>query len=268
MDKTVFVTLTDSLYYEKAIRTITDLRTHGKWVGPIVLITIDFHLNSHFKESHYITEVSFPLIDKTQLLDKIKCAFPDGDGREINKLNQWEKLHVFDEYFNQWSRVVFLDAGLRVVDSVYYLLELDYKNSILAPNDAAPYNNPFKIFKYQLSNYNQDLIDKVKIDFGEYIFNSQYFLNCIWIYDTKILKICDKSQLIQAMNDYPLCKTNEMAIMNLLFHFKYKLWKEFPITASNSKYLFEWSETNHPHYTNWRDYCYIKYPISINFNEP
>lgn len=267
MDTTVFVSLTDNLYYEKAMRTIRDLRTTGTWLGTIVLITIDVQLNNDIKELYNITDVSFPLIDKTHLLNQIKGGFPDGDGRENHKLNQWEKLHVFDEYFKKWDRVVFLDAGLRVLDSVNYLLELDYKNSILAPNDAAPYNNPDKIFKYQLSSYNSELLNKIKIDFGS-IFNSQYFLNCIWIYDTKILQICDKQQLIKAMNDYPLCKTNEMTIMNLLFNFKYKLWKEFPIKASNSKYLFEWCESNHPHYTNWQNYCYIKYPISIGFNEP
>ena len=266
--KTVFVLVTDNAYFHKAKRTIIDLRSIGNWQGDVVLITIDFILNENFRDLYKITTVQFPNIDKQELLNKIGEPFFDGDRREFHKLNQWEKLHVFDDYFLRWQRVVFIDAGLRIFDSVEYLLELDYKNAILAPNDAGHNNNPHKIFETQVSFYKPELIELIQQDFGEHILKSQYFLNCIWIYDTSILKICDKTQLINAMNKYPLCKTNEMTIMNLLFHFKYKLWKPFPIYNSNQKFLFDWCELNHlPKSLTWRDFCYIKYPVSINFDD-
>ena len=47
------------------------------------------------------------------------------------------------------------------------------------------------------------------------------------------------------MNIYTICKTNEMDIMNLRFTFKYKLWKQFSIKATNGKFLFNWCELNH-----------------------
>jgi hypothetical protein len=156
---------------------------------------------------------------------------------------------------------------MRILDDVKYLLELDYKNKLLAPNDAAPNFNPNQIFKTQISFDNEIMVNLVKDDFGEQIFDSQYFLNCIWIYDTNILKICNKQQLIDAMNKYVLCKTNDMALMNLMFHFKYNLWESFPIKASNQKYLFEWNETNHPFHTTWRDYCFIKYSATLSFHD-
>jgi len=39
-----------------------------------------------------------------------------------------------------------------------------------------------------------------------------------------------------------------------------------PIRASNGKILFDWCELNNPN-TNWRDYCYIKYPVTISFDD-
>jgi hypothetical protein len=263
MDDTAVVLITDRNYLKKAEQTIIDIRTLGKWNHTIVLITIDFVVDTNFKDYYNLTTISFPVINKIELLSKITNPFPGGDGREFTKINQWEKLHVFDDYFRQWSRIIFFDAGHRVLDSLDYLLELDYKGAILAPNDAGNYNNPDKLFKGQVSWHNDDLINKLSDDFGKDIFESQYFLNCIWIYDTAILDICNKKQLIYAMNEYPLCKTNEMTIMNLLFHFKYKLWKEFPVRASNQKILFDWSELNSPTYTTWRNYCFIKYPVTI-----
>lgn len=264
-NETVFVLVTDLSYFNKAKRTIIDLRTKGKWSGPIVLITIDFHLNENFKQFYNVLEVQFDKIDKTNLLSKIgENGFSNSDKRETTKLNQWEKLHVFDNYFTKWQRVVFLDAGLRVLDDVKYLLELDYKCKILAPIDGK--HDKHNDFNCQLSYDNLELIEKVKIDFGEDILKETYFLNCIWIYDTEILKLCNKNQLIEAMNEYTLCRTNEMGIMNLLFTFKYHLWEPFPFKTVNGKFLFDWCELNNPN-TNWTNYCYIKYPVTITFED-
>ena len=265
-NETIFTLVTDFKYYDKAKRTIIDLRTKGNWNGEIVLITIDFNLNTNFKDFYNIIEKKFPQIYKIELLNKIgESGFTDTtDKREINKLNQWEKLHVFDNYFTKWNRVVFLDAGLRILDDVKYLLEQDYKDRLLAPKDGKLYDN--NTFSCQISYDNPCLIDSFKGEFGEEVLKSNYMLNCIWIYDTNILKVCDKNQLIEAMNKYTFCKTNEMGIMNILFHFKYNLWERMSIKASNGKFLFDWCELNNPD-TNWQDYCCIKYPVTITFDD-
>ena len=264
---TVFVLITDMLYFNRAKRTIIDLRSKGNWHDEIVLITIDFNLNQNFKDFYNIIEAKFPLIDKTNLLNQIGInGFLDTtDKREILKLNQWEKMNVFDDYFLKWSRVVYLDAGLRVLDDVKYLLELDYNGKILAPKDGKILED--QEFNCQLSYDKSELIEEFKKEFGEISLKSNYMLNCIWIYDTNILKICNKSQLIESMNKYTFCKTNEMGIMNILFHFKYKLWEPFIIKSSNGKFLFDWCELNQKYPTSWRDYCFIKYPVSITFED-
>ena len=266
-DTTVFTLITDVGYFVKAKRTIIDLRTRGNWCSEIVLITIGFNANKNFMEFYNVTEVSFPSINKSNLIEKIGVnGFQDTtDKREICKLNQWEKLHIFDEYFTKWSRVVYLDAGLRVLDDVKYLLELEYKDRILAPQDGKLYDNALP-FKCQMSYDNPGLVADLQREFGDHILTSNYMLNCMWIYDTNILRLCDKAQLIEAMNKYPLCKTNEMGVMNIMFHFKYNLWERLPIKASNGKILFDWCELNNPE-TKWSDYCYIKYPVTIRFED-
>ena len=268
INNTVVVLITDNKYFSKAKRTIIDIRSVGRWNGDIVLITIDFDCNQNFKDFYKITEAKFPQIDKSELLQKLGPGFPNWDGRELNKLNQWEKLHVFDTYFLKWKRVIFVDAGLRVLNSLDCLLDIDYENKFLAPNDAGdgPIKMKGKLFHTQISNHNKPLLHNLGDEFGVNIFNSEYFLNCIWIYDTNILNIIKKSEMIELMNKYPLCKTNEMAVMNLLIHFKHKLWIPFPYKNKDNKYLFEWCETNKPG-TTWRDYCLIKYPVTISFED-
>lgn len=267
----VVTLITDNKYFHKSKQTIKDLRDKhkGNWNGDIVLMCIDLTLSEEFKTKYNVTEVHFPEIDKTELLNKIGSGFTNNDGREINKLNQWEKLHAFDDYFKKWSRVIFMDAGLRVVDSIHYLLELDYKNSFLCPNDAGDgvtKRNPNMLFKTQISYDKPKITEKLLNELGADILESYHFLNCIWVYDTEILNICNKQDLIDVMNNYPLCKNNEMTAMNILLNFKHKLWKEFPEKVlSGEKYLFEWCESNKPG-TNWTNYCYLKYPCTISFD--
>jgi len=262
----VVVLVSDYLYYNKAKRTIIDVRCKGNWKGDIVLITIDFDLNENFKNFYNITEVKFPLIDKSTLLNKIgENGFTNNpDKRELNKLNQWEKLHVFDDYFLKWNRVLYFDCGLRILDDIKYIENIDCQNKIIAPKDGKLFENTE--FIHQISFDNKELIEEFKKEYGENILNSNFMLNCMWIYDTKILKFCDKNQLIEAMNKYTFCKNNEMVIMNLLFHYKYKLWERLPIMAPNGKIFFDWSELNNSG-TNWKDYCFIKYPVGISFED-
>lgn len=262
---TVFVLVSDSSYFDKAKRTIIDVRSKGEWTGDLVLILLDqFKPAPNFLKFYNVMSIQFDCIDKTNLLQHIGDGFSNSDKRELNKLNQWEKLHVFDTFFTFWDRVIFIDAGLRVLHNVRPLLELDYKNKILAPIDGR-INAPLE-FNCQLSFDHPDRIQILETDFGTSIYQSRYFINCLWIYDTKILEQVNKQEMIDAMNTYVVCKTNEMGIMNLVLHFKHKLWQPLPSHTSEGKILFDWSEYNNAG-TTWEDYCFIKYPHTILFEE-
>ena len=118
VDKTVFVLVTDNAYFPKAKTTIRDLRSIGQWQGDVVLIAIDFDVNQNFLDFYSVQQKRFAQIqEKTDLCKLLNYSpFLDTiDSREISKLNQWEKLHVFDPFFKQWDRVVFVDAGVRIL---------------------------------------------------------------------------------------------------------------------------------------------------------
>jgi hypothetical protein len=54
--------------------------------------------------------------------------------------------------------------------------------------------------------------------------------------------------------------------MNLIFTFKHKVWRPFPEFASNGKRLFGWTEYDRDYgYGTWRNFCFLKYPSTINF---
>jgi hypothetical protein len=228
-----------------------------------VLVCIDFDLPNDVATEYCVTQKRFSPIDKTELLRKIGSGFPNSDGRELTKINQWEKLQVFDDYFRSWNIVVYLDAGMRVLDDVKYLLELDCKNKFLCHKDEPPSDRTF--FRNQLSLHNLELVRQFIDEFGDVLDSHDNFLNTMWMYDTAILDTTSKEELIDVMQRYPMFKCNEMTAMNCIINYKHGLWVPFPQRASNGKLLCSWSELDHQG-TNWTDHVFIKYAVTTTFD--
>lgn len=257
MESTVFVTLCDAPYFYKAHQTIKDLRTRGVWAGSIVLIVVDFTPPTDFLEKYAVTTMSFPRFDLTAYLEKIRAkpfSVPTNDGRELKKTTQWEKLHAFDPYFQQWSRQIWVDAGMRVLEDVRFLLEVPWENTFTAPPENYDFgqaletkNWPHELFEAQ-GKYDFDLTDK-------------FFINCFWIYDTRVgLKTEDFLDCLS----FPIWRHNEMGAMNAVIHFQKRCWTPLPLHASNGKYVYAWSDFDYR--KNCDHFCVIKYPVSIKFD--
>jgi hypothetical protein len=261
---TVFVTLCDAAYWHKAKRTIVDLRSVGAWTGEVVLVAVDFVPNKNWCAFYRVETVSFPRIPIDALIAAYKerpLSTPSHDRREFDKLTQWEKLHLFDKFFRRWERVVFLDAGTRILSNVSSFLSLDWRGRFLAQDDTWNSENTFGLHLELKSN--PDALARLTHAYGSEILASRYFLNGLFVYDTKILDTVFKAALIDVMNAYPLWRTNEMGVMNVVLHFQHALWTPFPLVADNGKFLYDWCELNRAG-TTWLQYCALKYPVTIS----
>ena len=260
---TAFVTLCNERYLGKALQTIKEIRGIGQWVGDIVLISVDFTLSREICDKYRVISVQFPTIPTELLREHYKknpLSIPTCDGREYTKVVQWEKLHVFDMYFKQWERIIYVDAGLSILDNVDAFVSLDWKGRFLAPDDT--WNDETKRFRCQLETTNTpDILNDLYSKYGQ-IGDEKFFLNCIWIYDTSLITETSKKEMVEITNKYPLWRTNEMGVMNIFFTFSLKVWTPFPTIAKNGKYLFDWCEMNRPN-TKWYEYCSLKYAVTI-----
>jgi hypothetical protein len=61
------------------------------------------------------------------------------------------------------------------------------------------------------------------------------------------------------MYEYPICRCNEMGIMNLKFVLQMRVWEPFPQKTKEGKYLFGWNEVNYKENPNWTSFHFIKY---------
>lgn len=271
--KRVVVTLTDAGYYHKVKRTIADIRSRGEWTEDLVLITVGFDAPHNFLDFYRVIPFRIEHIDTSYLLEQYRvCPIrPTCDNREFGKLTQWDKFAVFDNWFKQWNRVIFFDAGIRIVDSIRYLADLPCDGVLMAPDDCAPYDETGVFSKIIEVDRNPSVVNQLFQEYPKDILTRRYFLNCIWMYDTALLDTITYSDLFQAMNRYPICRCNEMTIMNLIFTMKHNVWKPFPEwvedKSGKKKRLFGWSECNdhYGYHNTWRNFCFLKYAQTINF---
>ena len=255
---TVFVTLSDQSYFPKAVQTIQELRDNGKWTGDIVLIAVDFEPCLSDVIVYTTTH-----INTDGLLESFRKypIRPMPDNRHFGKLYQWDKLQVFQSFFRRWERVVFLDAGIRVFDSVQPLLDLEWKGKLLAPDDSDPYDNGNR-FHVQLDMLaNPVVTEQLLAEYSKEILEKHYFINCIFIFDTALLDKVSYQEMEDSMNKYPICMCNEMGIMNLIFAYKLGVWCPFPQRVGD-KYLFGWCERNYREQPDWRSFHFIKYSVT------
>ena len=269
--KTVVVTLTDQPYFNRCKRTILDIRSRGEWTGDLVLITVGFDAPPNFLDYYRITPKRVEHIDCSNVLNAYQKnpIRPTCDNREFAKLTQWDKFYVFDPFFSQWGKVIYLDAGLRVVDKISYLDALPCSGTLMAPDDAPVYDNNKRFGGIIETDRNPEVVEQLFQEYGQEILSKRYFLNCIWMYDTALLQRINFQELVDTMNKYPICRCNEMTVMNLVFTYKYNVWSAFPdfiVSDGGLKRLFGWTEHDRDYgITSWRDFCFLKYPSTINF---
>lgn len=265
--ETAFVSLCDSGYLSRAVRTIRDLRGRGGWKGDIVLICVGFTLDESIAQEYNIIQHNTYFMNTAPLLE----AFHQhpikrmADDRHTKKLTQWNKLQVFTEFFKQWKRIVFLDAGLRVLDSVEPLLALDYTGKLLAPDDSDPYDNGNRI-RCQFDQEANPAIAEIMLAEFSVDLDAHYFLNCMFVFDTELITADLFTKLSIDMTRFPIMMCNEMGLMNLWFTCKLKVWEPFPQRVGE-KWLFGWSEYNYNPRPDWNAFHFLKYPATIGMDQ-
>ena len=260
--KTVFVTLCDKKYLDYAKLTISELRTAGAWYGDTVLITVDCDAPEAFLETFSVQQYRVEHID-TSLLLKSYDTYPlsSADNRHRGKLSQWDKFYTLSEYFRKWDRVLFMDAGMRIYKSIHILFTLPWKGKFVAPSGGDPYSEENRLSTQIRNTENPEAAAVLYADFPKPLFETQDFLNGIFIYDTTLLDKVSMADMIVAMNKYPLCGCNEMTIMNIFFGIKLGVWERMP-QKHNNQYIFNWSDRNFNRGENVKltDFVCLKYP--------
>jgi hypothetical protein len=240
------------IYKINTLRTINELRTVGAYKDDLVLIYDDELVDilgnqsqDNFKnkliEQNVILKY-FPKINRDKFTQMFReNPFVDGDKREITKTFQFHKFYLFSEYFKQWDKIFYIDAGMHIFKPIDKIINLECTNKLLAHSDAYPYYKSKLNCQFESKAY-PDIYKKLKSNFK---LNVDFFQTCILVFDTNIIKSNTFDELIKLSEEYFISKTNEQGIMNLYFNLKFKIWNQIQIKDDYTYYYDFWERSKH-----------------------
>lgn len=226
MVSTCVVFVSNQLYLSKFVMTALTLRHQGNYQGDICLVIGDDLLNHPVLtdpilqylrvEIKYFPEIPIPRGTKELMrtLERGPHWFP--------KLFQFHKFHLFNTFFKKWRRILYLDCGLTIFDSLQPLLDVWQENTLLAHSDAYPtYEWKLKTQFVNLSPY----IDELQRSFD---LNCDYPQTTVMLYDTTIIEDTTEQDLVNLLLKFPNSLTNDQGIAALYFTQIRPLWKQIP----------------------------------------
>lgn len=215
--------------FERADKTVKSLAKY--WSGDVILITTKEKLSSATKYlSSYTHVFAYPMVKGTS---------PSRIGRP---LFQQFKIYMFHpDLKDKWDVILYMDAGMTVRAPVGPIFDIEpWHGAIVASSDAKP------TYVWKLDTQFEHLSGDPKIPFG----NCDYFQTTCMLYDAQ--KFCSQetiSTLLNLFAKYPNHRTNEQAIMNILFHYDWVPFREdiFPNSYSffyngNKSRMWKYSE--------------------------
>lgn len=235
----VVVLCTDHKDAGRAEATIRQVRTRGRWAGALAWVAVGFEPRREFVSEWRVDVLRRPAIDALWLWElRQRHPFRGTDGREKNKLIQFSKWRVFDRCFKSYHSLLYLDAGMRVNHPIAPIFRIPHKGRIVAPDDRFPFDDPSKDFRRQWDH--EAMPDKLaKLERSHNLDRDGYFLNCLWLIDTALIQADTQACLLGLARQFPISRTNEMAVMNL--HFA-DVWSPLPEKLEDGLRVFDWTE--------------------------
>lgn len=233
----------NSKYINNFFKTYNQLITNGNYNGDICLV-----IGNDLKDSQFINDI----INNTKIIVKY---FPDivfsdyfyeinrnmkiegYDYRNIHKVFQWHKLHVFNTFFKKWDYIFYIDCGITILNDIKHIINERREMKLIAHSDA--YDEYEQTLKCQFDHSNKLFQDLYK----EFNLEIDYFQTTIMLIDTNIILDNTFNELVELANKYPICRTNEQGIMAVYFTNIKNYYK--PISIYNdSLHLYDYYQRN------------------------
>jgi len=248
---TVIALCADMGYYDRALNTIKEIRNIGKYNGDIV-----FFYNDEFRDTNKLKLLEskykvilkeFPTIDTSSIINFLDLN-PNSDFERLrNKMIQYHKFYMFDVYFKQWDKLLYIDSGMHIYNSLDRIFNIEPAQYLFAHSDNYPkYVNKLDSQFVKNNKYFNTLQNKYNLK------KEDYFQSTMILFNTNIIKDNTVSNLINLINTYPI-GNGDQAYINLEF---IDNWKPMPI-KDDKGFLYDFM--NRENYITIH-YVMLKYP--------
>jgi lipopolysaccharide biosynthesis glycosyltransferase len=210
----------------------------GKYSGDICLVVGNDLVGSDLLEHQVIRDNNvivkhFPNIKFTDRFLQVQEAIPRPHHWN-QKMFQYHKFYLFNTYFKQWDRILYLDCGITIFSDISPILNEYQENTLLAHSDAYP-TYVWKLHT-QFVHDNVGFFDELCRQFNLGI---DYFQTTMMLFDTKIIQDNTVGDLITLAEQHPVGITNDQAYISLYFTNVKPLWKQIR-TRDDFSYFYDY----------------------------
>ncbi len=244
----VVVLVVDRKYVDKCLITMREIRTAGNYKGDAVVIAHQ-ELEAYEPFTSLCVELNimplyWPFINIYSIIPKLMST---------QKIFQYQKLHIFNVFFKQWKKVLYLDAGTRIFHDFNFYFDMSLPNVIHAhtysyPEYRSTLGNSFS------KTFNPPMFEDIA---KNYNVNCAGYLSSMFLFETEgIIKENTVEDLRQLALRYPISHQNDEGIFNLYFK---DIFAQMPIWR-DGLFVYDYLER----YGNTYDkYVMLKMPLTL-----
>jgi hypothetical protein len=245
--KWVLVTCASARFFESAKKTILDAKTNGNWKDDIVLVTNSELPQLEGVEQLCVSTIGVQNLQGNQFEKNVKFAqYLRDKGMYKSPEECYDiKFHIFSEFFKQWDRVFFIDAGAFVNDDLARMTRVcNAQNTLFAHSNAYPTYQWKLDHEFSLDDRLAKQLQRLQA------LDRDYFQSSCMIFDTKLIESTTVNQLYSLAELFPT--TGDQGTINLVF---LKNWKQIPLRDEKGLLYDFWDRLPYKP----SDYCLLKY---------
>lgn len=213
--KNLIVTIADDKYIDYSKQLFSSILKNSNWKGDLMLLTtkIDLKTKKLFESKGILVKkVNYPIIKEW-----VKTTNSKTHPQTISL-----KFELFDTYFKNWNKIIYLDTDIIVKTNINDLLKTK-KFSAVEHNYSETIKDELIHNSKSSEENNKYLKFSKKINLSKQTLNSGVF--CI---NTKIITSDLKSKIIKTYKKYAkISKFSEQTILSIFF---YDIWEKKPFT--------------------------------------
>jgi len=255
----VMLSTMDEIALRRLRETVEMIRTNGDYQGDIVILTPG--------SDHFLYSISSALdpANRRKVYFKVVPSLegkvhllPTWYSRQKPNTKSWvylEKFFVYDLFFLNWKKVLYIDSGMRIWNHLQHVFELSEPGILMAHSDGFP-------------SYERKLIDACSCDeypaqcseLTKYFRNDlsiDFFQSTFLLFEPESVVTFETVNHLFSLVDGFNFLEGDQTYMALYFHFIQKKWKQIPFQTKDQRlWVYDfWTRDNR----SIHDYIMFKY---------
>ena len=243
--KICVVLLCNETYFEVMINTLDQVR-QTTYRGDVCVVIGDDLKDSDKLNHPLLKNVKIKYFPDIEFSEEFLRVFNEIKREQFwrDKIFQYHKLHLFNQFFKQWDYIFYIDSGVKIFSEIQPIIETGKEGKLLAHSDS------YHEYVWRLHNQfdmSHNISDSINKKYNLFV---DYPQTTIMLYDTEIINENTYNEILSLAEEVKVSITNDQGIIALYFTNINPVWEQIPLGDEKTwfyDYLPRSFKMNKPH---------------------